>query len=231
MHPFFKPKPTGERVLSASPIETPYQRAAQVWDERMGLSLAHARSWRLMAFTAMGFAAFLGAGWWAQAQRSVIKPFIVEVSSWGETQKITSLDQTYRPAEAQIGYALARWIGDVRGKSTDPVVIRQNWLRAYDLTTPKSGATLSAFAKDHDPFANAGKEAVAVTVLNVVARSERSFDLQWREERFINGASAGAERWRALITVKIVPPRNEAALMKNPLGIAIEDVSWTLDAQ
>ena len=29
---------------------TPYQKAAQVWDRRMGDALAHARNWRLAAF-------------------------------------------------------------------------------------------------------------------------------------------------------------------------------------
>ena len=58
MHPFFKPK----RSLTASPEATPYQRAGQVWDDRMGLSLAHARNWRRMALANLGLAAFLGAG-------------------------------------------------------------------------------------------------------------------------------------------------------------------------
>ena len=83
---------------------------------------------------------------------------------------------------------------------------------------------------DHDPFAEAGREAVNVEVLNVVRRSDRTFDLQWRETRFINGQQAGAERWRALITVAHQPPRDEAELMRNPLGLKIEDVSWTPDA-
>ncbi|MCC6918594.1 MAG: conjugal transfer protein TrbF, partial [Alphaproteobacteria bacterium] len=30
--------------------ETPYQRAAQVWDERIGASRVQAKNWRLMAF-------------------------------------------------------------------------------------------------------------------------------------------------------------------------------------
>lgn len=72
--------------------------------------------------------------------------------------------------------------------------------------------------------------AVNVEVLNVVRRSGRTFDLQWRETRFINGQSAGSERWRALITTGVQAPRNEAELMKNPLGLKIEDVSWTPDA-
>ena len=118
----------------------------------------------------------------------------------------------------------------MRSKSIDPIVIRQNWLRAYDLMTPKAASFLNAWAQTHDPFAEIGREAVNVEILNVVRRTERTFDLQWRETRFVNGQSAGTERWRALITTTIQPPRTEAELMKNPLGLKIEDISWTPDA-
>jgi type IV secretion system protein VirB5 len=67
-------------------------------------------------------------------------------------------------------------------------------------------------------------------VLNVVRRTARTFDLQWRETRFVNGQQAAQARWRALITTKLEAPKNEAELMKDPLGIKIEDVSWTPDA-
>ncbi|MFX8692430.1 VirB8/TrbF family protein, partial [Acinetobacter baumannii] len=30
--------------------ETPYQKASQVWDERIGAARVQARNWRLMAF-------------------------------------------------------------------------------------------------------------------------------------------------------------------------------------
>jgi type IV secretion system protein VirB5 len=226
MHPFFRPK----RPLSATPDSTPYQRAAQVWDERMGLSLAHARNWRRIAFANLALATFLGAGWWVQSQQAVVKPFVVEVSSWGQTQRITSLDGRYEPTEAQVGYALSDWIRGVRSKSIDPIVIRQNWLKAYDLVTPKAASFLNAWAQANDPFAEAGREAINVEVLNVVRRTERTYDLQWRETRFVNGQQAAQARWRALITIKLQPPKTEAELMKNPLGIRIEDVSWTPDA-
>lgn len=226
MPPFSRPRP----ALSAAPEATPYQRAAQVWDDRMGLSLAHARNWRRMAFANLAMAAFLGGGWWMQSREAQVKPFVVEVSAWGETQRITALDGRYAPTEVQVGHALADWIRKVRSKSIDPIVIRQNWLQAYDLVTPRGGAVLNAWAQAHDPFAELGREAVNVEVLNVVRRSSRTYDLQWRETRFVNGQQAGQARWRALITVKIQAPRTEAELMKNPLGIRIEDVSWTPDA-
>ena len=226
MHPFFRPK----RPLPSAPEATPYQKAGQVWDERMGLSLAHARNWRRMALANLCLAGFLGGGWWVQADRAVVRPFVVEVSDWGETQRITALDGRYEPSEAQVGHSLSAWIRDVRSKPTDPVVIRQNWLRAYDLATPRTAGFLNAWAQAHDPFARVGEEAVVVEVLNVVRRSERSFDLQWRETRFLNGQSLGPQRWRALITTSLQPPKTEAELMKNPLGLKIEDVSWTPDA-
>jgi type IV secretion system protein TrbF len=196
----------------------------------MGLSLAHARNWRRMAFANLLVAAFLGAGWWMQSQQAVVKPFVVEVSQWGQTQRITALDGRYEPTQAQVGRALADWIRNIRGKSVDPVVIRQNWLAAYDLVTPRAASFLNGWAQTHDPFAEVGREAVSVEVLNVVRRSDRTYDLQWRETRFVNGQQASQARWRALITFRLQPPRTEAELLKNPLGIRIEDVSWTPDA-
>jgi len=196
----------------------------------MGLTLVHARNWRRLAFANLALAAFLAAGWWTQSQRATVKPFVVEVSDWGQTEKITALDGRYEPTDAQVGYALAGWIRNVRGKSIDPVVLKQNWLAAYDLMTPKAAAFLNAWAQAHDPFADVGREAVTVEVLNVVRRSPRTFDLQWRETRYVNGEQAGQARWRALITTTLQPPRTEAELMRNPLGLKIEDVSWTPDA-
>ncbi|MFN3511859.1 MAG: conjugal transfer protein TrbF [Phenylobacterium sp.] len=226
MHPFFRPK----RALSATPDATPYQRAGQVWDERLGLTVAHARNWRRLAFGNLLLAAGLGVGWWAESRQAVVKPFVVEVSDWGETQRITAIGGRYEPTEAQTAHALAQWVRNVRSKSTDPVVIRQNWLAAYELATPRAAAFLNAHAQAHDPFASVGREAVNVEVLNVVRRSERTYDLQWRETRFVDGQEASRQRWRALITTRLQPPRTEAQLMKNPLGIRIEEVSWTPDA-
>lgn len=217
-------------ALSSAPEATPYQRAGQVWDDRMGLSIAHARNWRRIAVANLALAACLGGGWWVQAERATVRPYVVEVSDWGQTQKITALDGRYEPTHAQTAYTLAGWIRDVRGKSIDPVVIRQNWLRAYGLLTPRAAAFVNAWAQANDPFAEAGRDAVTIDVLNVVRRGERAWDLQWRETRFVNGQAAGAERWRALITTTVQPPRTEAELMRNPLGLKIEDISWTPDA-
>src|SRR5260364_229926 len=41
---------------------TPYQRAAQVWDERIGSARVQAKNWRLMAFGCLGLTATADQG-------------------------------------------------------------------------------------------------------------------------------------------------------------------------
>ena len=38
-------------------LETPYQRASQVWDERIGSARVQAKNWRLIAFGNLALAA------------------------------------------------------------------------------------------------------------------------------------------------------------------------------
>jgi len=55
-----------------------------------------------------------------------------------------------------------RFVGLVRSLSIDPIVVRQNWLDAYDYTTDKGAAVLNDYARVNDPFARIGKESVTV---------------------------------------------------------------------
>ena len=46
--------------------------------------------------------------------------------------------QDYEPTDAQIAFHLARFITNVRSLSIDPIVVRQNWLAAYDFATDRA---------------------------------------------------------------------------------------------
>src|SRR5262244_3115201 len=59
--------------------ETPYQKAAQVWDERIGSARVQARNWRLIAFGNLFLAAGLAGGMIWQAARGTVVPWVVQV--------------------------------------------------------------------------------------------------------------------------------------------------------
>ena len=57
--------------------ETPYQKAAQVWDERIGSARIQASNWRLMAFGSLLLSAGLASALVWQSIRGTVTPCIL----------------------------------------------------------------------------------------------------------------------------------------------------------
>lgn len=215
------------RYSDTPPPATPYQAAAQVWDQRMGSSLAQAKNWRLMAFGCLCLALLMAGGLVWRSAQSMVTPYVVEVDSAGQVRAVGEAASPYQPNDAQMAHHLARFISLVRSLSIDPVVVRQNWLEAYHYTTDRGAATLNDYARANDPFTRVGKESVTVELSSVVRASDNSFQVRWNERRYVNGSSAGLERWTAVISIVLQPPRSEEKLRRNPLGIYVNGLSWS----
>lgn len=207
--------------------ETPYQKAAQVWDERLGTSRVQAKNWRLMAFGSLiltvGFAAALV---W-QSARGTVVPWVVEVDQHGDARTVAPAIADYQPTDAQIAWHLARFIEQVRSISADPVIVRQNWLDAYNYTTDRGAAALNDYARSNDPFTRVGREQIAVEVSSVIRASDNSFRIAWSERHYENGQLARTERWTAILTTIIRQPRTADVLRANPLGVYIHAINWS----
>ena len=211
---------------------TPYQAAAQVWDQRIGSARVQAKNWRLMAFGCLSLALLMAGGLVWRSAQSIVTPYVVEVDSAGQVRAVGEAATPYKPTDAQIAYHLARFMNDVRSLSIDPIVVRQNWLNAYDYTTDHGAAVLNDYASKNDPFARVGKESVTVQITSVTRASDSSFNVRWTEQRFVNGAPTSTERWNAVVSIVLQTPRTEQRLRKNPLGIYVNGLSWSreLDA-
>ena len=207
--------------------ETPYQRAAQVWDERIGSARVQARNWRLMAFGSLLLAGgFASAVVW-QSARGTIVPWVVQVDQLGQAQAVEPAVADYQPTDPQIAFHLARFIEQVRSIPVDPIIVRQNWLRAYDFTTDRGAMALNDYARANDPFGRVGKVQISVEVSSVIRASPDSFRVAWTERRYQDGSLAATERWTAILTIAVQPPRDAERLRKNPLGIFVNAISWS----
>ena len=103
---------------------TPYQRAAQAWDDRIGSARVQAKNWRLAFFGALALSGGLATGLVWQSARGVITPWVVEVDKLGAAQAVAPAVADYRPTDPQIAWHLAHFIEEVRGIPDDPVVLR-----------------------------------------------------------------------------------------------------------
>ncbi|MER9435839.1 conjugal transfer protein TrbF [Mesorhizobium sp. M0618] len=207
--------------------ETPYQRAAQAWDERIGSARVQAKNWRLMAFGSLVLASGFASALVWQSTRGSVVPWVVQVDKFGEAQVVAAAVADYQPTDPQIAWHLARFIEQVRSIPDDPVVVRQNWLRAYDYTTDRGAISLNDYARLNDPFAKVGKIQIAVEVSSVIRASPDSFRVAWIERRYENGSLASTGRWTAILTIVTQQPRDADRLKANPLGVYVNAINWS----
>jgi type IV secretion system protein TrbF len=199
--------------------ETPYQRAAQVWDERIGAARVQAKNWRVMAFGSLVLSAGLAMALVWQSLRGTVVPWVVQVDKLGQAQVVAPAEADYRPTDPQIAWYLAHF--------NDPIVVRQNWLRAYDFTNSDGATALNEYARADDPFAKLSKQQIAVDVSSIIRASPESFRIAWVERRYQDGTLADTSRWTAILTIVIQPPHDAERLRKNPLGIFIKAINWS----
>jgi type IV secretory pathway TrbF-like protein len=164
-------------------------------------ALVQAKNWRLMAFGSLALSGCLAGGMVWQSARGTITPWVVEIDKLGQAQAIAPASADYQPADPQIAYHLARFIEDVRGLPADPIILRQQWLRAYDFTTDRGAIALNEYARTNDPFANSGKIQISVEVSSVIRASPDSFRVAWNQHRYENGSLSSTERWTAILSI------------------------------
>jgi len=210
---------------------TPYQKAAQVWDERIGSARVQARNWRLIAFGGLALSSALSGGLLWQSLQSRIVPYVVAVDRLGEARAVAPADRTYRPTDPQVAWFLGRFVTCVRSVSLDPVLMRQDWLSAYDFATGRGARFLNDYARQADPFGEIGTRTVSVQVTSVVRASDRSFQVKWTETEFDRGSLVATTHWTAILSVVVRPPANADVLRRNPLGLYVDAIDWSQELE
>lgn len=214
------PAPFGQ----TSPPETPFQRAAQVWDDRLGSARVQAESWRYAAFGAMAVALVAVGGVIYMASDHHIATYVVPINEYGRPGRVELAGRIYQPSAAETGYFLADWVRWTRSRSpVDQVVNTDNLRRAYNFVADSASGQIAELGK---AAMNAIKtepgSAVAVDIKTVLQRSPTSFEVHWAETLYKDGTSK-TTHWTGLFTTKIQPPKDEAQLRANPLGVFISD--------
>src|SRR3546814_10933232 len=125
-------RPSIRYGTSPEPV-TPYQRAAQVWDDRIGSARVQAKNWRLAFFGCLALSGGLAGGLVWQSARGTITPWVVEVDNLGQAQAIAPADVDYRPTDTQMAFHLARFLETVPPLPPAPLLPQPNLLMTYDL--------------------------------------------------------------------------------------------------
>ena len=214
------------------PLETPFYRAKQEWDERIGSSVVQARNWRLAFFCSAVLSVLLASGLILEAKRRQVIPIVVGVDKdRGEPVVIGRVgDDFYKPRIQEIKYFLSQFVVGVRGVPSDPVLIKQTWLKAYKFLRPSAANMLNDLTNNdpNSPLKKIGDETVTVKPISVVQVSDtNSYQARWEETIY---SKQGSVKERCLMTgiftLELDPPQTEDILQVNPLGLYITNFQW-----
>ena len=104
---------------------TPYQRAAQVWDERIGSARVQARNWRLMAFGRLFLSAGLSGGLAVAVAAEPGRSLCRRSRPARRSARGLRGGESYRPTDPADRLASgASSLPNVRSVSLDPVLMR-----------------------------------------------------------------------------------------------------------
>jgi type IV secretion system protein VirB5 len=214
----------------------PYLQGWREWDERYADLVIGKRNWQIAAGGLLVLSLILAGGivWLASQSRYV--PYIVEVDKLGyaltQAQPLTAASGPDL-VERMERYEVASYIHQARSVSSDGQVEQQalNSLLAHtrgaadhflDEYYHSDGAT-------HNPFQIAQKQTVSVQIDSILKLSGRSYEVRWTEvQRDLNGGVVGLPaHWEADLQTEIVPPGDGDAIVSNPLGFYVTNITWT----
>ncbi len=207
--------------------ENPYLAARQEWLERYGSYIKSRANWRLTAFVSLGILAASVVGNVVQATQSKVVPYVVQVDRLGKALAVGRADRADAIPERIIQAEIANVIVNWRSVTAD-IGLQQKMVRSLSahLTGAAKGMVKSWY-ETNSPYERAQKVLVDVVIKGIpLPVSQDSWRIEWRETvRNHSGVAIGTTAYEATLAVRIVPPKTDAQIMKNPAGVYVTSIS------
>lgn len=214
----------------------PYVEARRDWDERYADLVLGKRNWQIAAGGLLVLSIMLAAGLIWLSSRSRYIPYVVEVDKLGYALTVPQpLNPSAAPDETtrMERYEVAAFVRDAREVSSDPQVEHEMLNRLLAHVRGAADRFLDEYYHSdnfsNNPFKIAEKQTVSVQIDSILKVSPTSYEVHWTEDtRDRNGATAGAPtHWEAVLQTEITPPNSDGAIVSNPLGFYVTQISWT----
>lgn len=218
------------KALSTSnDVKSPYDKAKEMWDARIGTIRTQAYNWRLMALLLLLLLAFsIGGNIYLGTQTKVI-PYVVEVKQTGEASVLgTASSFQGQTQERAIAYFLRRFVMLAREIPADAVLIRENMEKLFQLVSMQGKSLLSDKFKTTNLLDEFKEKNRALKIESVLAVSKGVYQVDWFEAEYDRQGQKLAEYpMRGTFKVALIEPKSEAQIRENPLGIFVDYFSWT----
>jgi type IV secretion system protein VirB5 len=229
--------PAAEAPRATAPARpgNPYLAARAEFITTFGDLARGKRNWQLCAFSLLALLGMVLVAYLQLSLAARITPYVVEVDRLGQAVAFGPAEPLrWSDTRIQV-FLLGLFIHHLRTVSADPDTERDLLLGAYAFAAGGARAALDAWFADpaHDPrvLARAISRDVQITsVLRVPGSggSGKTWKVAWREtDRPRVAGTARTAAWEAYLTLATHTPTTTEALLRNPLGLYVTDLSWS----
>ena len=217
--------------------ENPYLSARRTWNDHMRGVQASRTMWQMLALLCLLIALSAVGGVIAIGSQSKFIPYVVQVNQLGEAIAVARADVATAADQRVVHASVAAFINDVRMVTPDVALQRKAIFRAYAMLSNNDPATVKAnqwfnSSEASSPFKRAETQTVNVEIISVIPQSPETWQVDWLEKVYDRQGhlTESPFKMRALLRVYTRPTTQsitEEQIRNNPLGIYIQDFSWS----
>lgn len=206
-----------------------YDKVKAVLDNRMARSLDQTRHWRLISMFCLFLLTLSVVGNIYLGRQSKHIPYVVAVQQSGEPAVLNAAAGMSGPTlNRAISFFLTRFVMLAREIPADPVLLRDNMGKLFQLVSMQGKTLLASKFKEISPSDEFREKNRALKIASVLEVSKGVYHLDWFEAEYDKQGQKIAEYpMRGTFKIAMLEPKNEAQIRENPLGIFIDYFSWT----
>ena len=200
-----------------------YQSAVLAWEDRVGQGKRQLNNWRLCALISFFITLLLIVALIIVVSSRDPKVYVAKVGPKDSVQNVRIASAPIMATEVQKVYFVSEFIHNIMTIPLDPIVLRNNWLQAYNTAMGKAQVTLTNFVRDNNPFGQIGNLTETIRIEHFNPVGENSFEIVWRQNSFNqNGKRLTTKRYSGIFTVQQFRVSNNLQqLLVNPFGLKI----------
>jgi len=217
--------------------ENPYLSARRTWNDHMRSIQASRNMWQMLALLCLMIALAGVGGVIAIGSQSKFIPYVVQVNKLGEAVAVSRADVAAVADQRVVHASVAAFINDLRMVTPDIALQRRAIYRAYAMLSTNDPATAKANlwfngTEESSPFKRAETQTVSIEIISVIPQSLETWQVDWLEKVYDRQGHLTETpfKMRALLRVYNRSPTQsttEQQIRNNPLGIYIQDFSWS----
>ena len=159
--------------------EQQYATAYFEWEERIGSARIQAKNWRFACLISIVIILLLLICIIMVISSQERYVYVAEVKPGEYVANVKRVSQTVTPTTAQQKALIGSFIHKVMAVPLDPVILRKNWIDAYQLVDGQAVGQLNLLKQKERPFRKIGKLIQVVTIESVTQVSDFSYDVTW----------------------------------------------------